>query len=118
MSAIAAATLVTCASSVVPARGSPQPQVVPDGVVAWEEGRIIYAGPRADWEGAVDTEFEDACAVPGFVDCHTHLPFVGWRDDEYEARLAGRSYRDLHGEGGIPRSARMLAASSDEEVLA
>jgi imidazolonepropionase len=45
-------------------------------------------------------------------------PFSGWRDDEFEARLAGATYRDQHGEGGIGRSARMLAEASDEDVLA
>jgi imidazolonepropionase len=57
--------------------------------------------------------------VPGFVDCHTHLPFVGWRADEFEARLSGRTYRDLQGGGGgIFRSSRLLAEATDEEVLA
>ncbi len=57
--------------------------------------------------------------APGFVDCHTHVPFFGWRADEFEARIAGRSYRDLHGGGGgIPRSARLLASATDDEVLA
>src|SRR5439155_26060343 len=59
------------------------------------------------------------CLAPGFVDCHVHLPFVGWRADEYEARLRGLSYRDLHGsDGGIYRSSRLLRDASDEEVLA
>ena len=57
--------------------------------------------------------------VPGFVDCHTHLPFFGWRADEDRARLSGERYEDIHGRsGGIFRSARMLAESSDEAVLA
>jgi imidazolonepropionase len=56
--------------------------------------------------------------VPGFVDCHTHLPFFGWRADEFQARLAGTTYRDLHGGGGIFRSARLLAQASDQEVMA
>lgn len=88
-------------------------------MLAWDpEGRVTYAGPSDAYEGVADGRFADAAVIPGFVDCHTHLPFVGWRDDEHEARLAGRSYRDLHGEGGIGRSARMLAEASDEEVLA
>ncbi|MGH2539588.1 MAG: imidazolonepropionase [Actinomycetota bacterium] len=95
---------------------------VTDGVgVAWDDdGTIAYAG-SADglpWEptiGAVDR----GCLVPGFVDCHTHLPFVGWRADEFEARLRGASYRDLHGQdGGMFRSARMFAEASDDRVLA
>jgi imidazolonepropionase len=52
------------------------------------------------------------------VDCHTHLPFFGWRADEYAARLAGTTYRDQHGEGGIYRSARLLTEASDDEVIA
>jgi imidazolonepropionase len=56
--------------------------------------------------------------VPGFVDCHTHLPFFGWRADEDAARLSGLRYETLHRqEGGIYRSARMLAEASDAEVL-
>ena len=34
------------------------------------------------------------------------------------ARQAGATYRDLHGGGGIYRSARLLANASDDEVLA
>jgi imidazolonepropionase len=88
-----------------------------DHAVAWEDGVISYVGPaegldrRAEW-------FEGCTIAPGFVDAHTHLPFVGWRADEFEARLSGVSYRELHGEGGIYRSARLLAEASDEDVLA
>jgi imidazolonepropionase len=86
-------------------------------VVAWEGDTIVYAGPPSGWEGQVDQEFEGCTVIPGFVDCHTHLPFVGWRDEEFEARLGGTTYRDQHGEGGIGRSARMLAEASDDQVL-
>jgi len=96
-------------------------EVVPDAAVAWDEdGLLTYAGP-ADGLPSDASEpevLEDALLVPGFVDCHTHLPFFGWRADEYAARLAGASYAGVQGEGGgIPRSARLLAAASDEEVL-
>ncbi|MCJ7709245.1 MAG: imidazolonepropionase, partial [Chloroflexi bacterium] len=85
------------------------------GALAWEDGIITYAGPA---EGSPVSEAAvPGAVVPGFVDCHTHLPFFGWREDEFAARLAGRSYRDLHGEGGISRSARMLTEASDEEIL-
>jgi imidazolonepropionase len=88
--------------------------------IAWEDGRIVYAGPveGLPWPSEHGST-ESGLIVPGFVDCHVHLPFFGWRSDEFEARLRGVSYRELHGEdGGIFRSARMLASASDEEVIA
>ncbi|HJV05309.1 MAG TPA: imidazolonepropionase [Actinomycetota bacterium] len=114
--AIGCAALLTCADAPSPIPARTEPALLHDAVVAWEDGRIVHAGPRSSWGGAVDEEHRGA-VLPGFVDCHTHLPFYGWRDDEFEARLRGRTYRDLHGEGGIARSARMLAEASDREVL-
>jgi imidazolonepropionase len=115
MPAVACSTLVTWPGG--PVRSPAAPQAIRDGVVAWEGDRVTFAGPRSGWEGSVDEELAGRAIVPGFVDCHTHLPFFGWRDDEYEARLGGRTYRDMHGTGGIPRSARMLQGASDDEVV-
>jgi imidazolonepropionase len=87
------------------------------GGLAWEDGLLTYAGAADGLRG--DAGSVSGAVIPGFVDCHTHLPFVGWRADEFEARLSGRTYRDLQGGGGgIYRSSRLLAAASDEEVLA
>jgi imidazolonepropionase len=94
--------------------------VIREGAVAWAEGRITFLGAADDLPGSAGEPevLERGTIVPGFVDAHTHLPFFGWRADEFEARLSGRTYGDQQGEGGgIPRSARMLAAASDEEVL-
>ncbi|HET9723743.1 MAG TPA: imidazolonepropionase [Actinomycetota bacterium] len=116
--AIAATTLVTPRGS-GPLRGSGAERAVQvhGGGIAWEEGVITYVGPAEGLPG--DPEWlEGRTITPGFVDCHTHLPFVGWRADEFEARLTGATYRDLHGGGGIYRSARLLASASDDEVLA
>ena len=60
------------------------------------------------------------CAVlPGLVDCHTHLPFAGWRAEEYERKVTGVPYEEIARlGGGIAASARALAAASDDDVLA
>ena len=112
---------VVAAAVVVPDGDRPSDRATTtEASVAWRDGRVVYVGP-ADGLPADAPEpdvFPGSTVVPGFVDGHTHLPFVGWRADEFEARLAGRSYRDLHGEGGIARSAAMLAAASDDEVIA
>src|SRR5215210_4157677 len=120
--AAVAATLAT-ARGPLPARsGAATASVISSGGVAWDDdGTIVFVGHADDlpWEPVSLGRVDEGTIVPGFVDCHVHLPFVGWRADEFEARLAGVSYRDLHGkEGGIFRSARMLADAGDEEVLA
>ena len=116
--AIRARALVT-AGGALPRRGGDlgRPDVVRDAVLAWDDGTITYAGPAAGRPDPPPAGEAVPAVFPGFVDAHTHVPFVGWRADEFEARLAGRSYRDLHGEGGISRSARMLSQASDDEVL-
>jgi len=120
--AAVAATLATAGGS-LPARGvAATAAVISPGGVAWDDdGTIIFVGPAEDlpWEPVSFGRVDEGTIVPGFVDCHVHLPFFGWRADEFEARLAGVSYRDLHGtEGGIFRSTKMLAEAGDEEVLA
>jgi imidazolonepropionase len=120
--AAVAATLAT-ARGPLPSRGiAATAAVISPGGVAWDDdGTIVFVGPAGDlpWEPVSLGSVDEGTIVPGFVDCHVHLPFIGWRADEFEARLAGVSYRDLHGkEGGIFRSARMLTEATDEEVLA
>jgi imidazolonepropionase len=120
--AAVAATLAT-ARGALPARGvAASAAVISPGGIAWDDdGTIVFVGAPDDlpWEPVSLGRVDEGTIVPGFVDCHVHLPFVGWRADEFEARLAGVSYRELHGqEGGIFRSSGMLARTADEEVLA
>jgi imidazolonepropionase len=104
-----------------PVRGASRLRSIEDAGVAWDEdGVIVYAGPAEGlpWPSTFGSR-DSGCIAPGFVDCHVHLPFFGWRADEFEARLSGASYRDVAGEGGgIARSSRLLAAASDDDVLA
>jgi imidazolonepropionase len=103
--------------------GGSQPAIEtrgPSGVAWDDDGTIVFVGPATDlpWEPTVGTP-DEGMLVPGFVDCHTHLPFAGWRADEFEARLRGVSYAELHGsEGGIYRSSAMFHEATDEDVLA
>ena len=89
-----------------------------EGVSVSCEGDRLAAVGQASASGAT-FDASGCTVVPGFVDPHTHLPFYGWRADEDAARLAGVRYETLHrDEGGIFRSARLLAEASDDEVLA
>src|SRR5204863_9848856 len=95
-----------------------------DAALAWRDGAITYAGPAADLPAELlpadpaGTHRVQGAVVPGFVDCHTHLPFFGWRADEFEARMSGQTYRDVQGRGGgILRSSRMLNGAGDDDVV-
>ena len=85
------------------------------GVVTVEDGVIVAL---EDDPGA-DRVIEAAAVLPGFVDCHTHLPFAGWRAEEYEQKVTGVPYEEIAQRGGgIASSARAFAEAGDAEVLA
>jgi imidazolonepropionase len=90
-------------------RLDPAPVVVANGRIA--------AFERDDDALRIDAS---GCAViPGLVDCHTHLPFAGWRAEEYELKVTGVAYEEIARRGGgIAASARAFAHASDDEVLA
>ncbi len=92
-------------------------QSLEPGGLSLEGGRITALEPSPRAELTVDAT---GCAViPGFVDCHTHLPFAGWRAGEYEQKLGGVPYEEIsRSGGGIRASARALAQATDEQVLA
>ncbi len=89
-----------------------------------EPGSLTIAAERIAGFGrspraAVQIDASGCAVIPGLVDCHTHLPFMGWREREYAQRIAGDSYQSIaRAGGGIRSSARALAQASDEQVLA
>jgi imidazolonepropionase len=92
-------------------------QTMDPGDVAARDGRIT--GLEADPIAEVTVDASGCAVLPGFVDCHTHLPFAGWRAGEYEQKLTGVPYEEIaRGGGGIAASARALREASDDEVLA
>ncbi len=91
-------------------------QTLEPGDLLIAEGKI--AGFEPDGDAAVQVDASGCAVIPGFVDCHTHLPFVGWRAWEYEQKIGGVPYEQISREGGgIASSARALAESSDQQVL-
>jgi len=98
---------------------------VPDAVVAGYRGRVVFAGPRSEWErqewqiqpGTVEL---DACGrgvVPGLVDPHNHLPFAGTREDEFHQKLLGVSYQEIAAKGGgIKGTVRKTREVTEQEL--
>lgn len=92
--------------------------------VTLQAGALATNGARiAAFDSDVSATRRIDCAgcaiVPGLVDCHTHLPFAGWRAEEYAMKVAGRPYEEIaRAGGGIASSARAFNETSDDDVLA
>jgi imidazolonepropionase len=99
-------------------------RVVSGAAVAARAGRIVYAGPQSEFAQAVrllpGARVVDAAGgtvVPGFVDAHTHLPFAGWRESEFDERLRGASYSEIAARGGgILSTVAATRAASREDL--
>ncbi|HVN77182.1 MAG TPA: imidazolonepropionase [Thermoanaerobaculaceae bacterium] len=96
-------------------------ELLPGAVVRCEESRIEFVGARSDHDSHFPppTERLDAdggTVVPGFVDPHTHLPFAGYREGEFDRRLAGESYAEIAAAGGgiVSTVASTRRATPDE----
>jgi imidazolonepropionase len=107
-----------------PGDGAPMLRLSRAGDQLLEPGAVVLDGDRIagfepDATAAVQVDAAGGAVVPGFVDCHTHLPFAGWRAGEYAQKVAGASYEEVaRAGGGIRSSARALAEAGDEKVLA
>jgi imidazolonepropionase len=93
--------------------------LIEDGAVAFEGGRITYAGPSAGAPAGEAIDAQGDLLTPGFVDPHTHLLFGGDRANEFALRLAGKSYLEIAQQGGGIRSTvTATRAAGDEDLLA
>jgi imidazolonepropionase len=96
---------------------------IPDAALVWEGETIAWAGARDDlpkaYRGAAALDAGGRLVIPGLVDCHTHLAFGGWRAEEFEQRILGRSYLDIAaGGGGIARTMRLTREAPQAELVA
>lgn len=77
---------------------------VPNAAIAWEDGLIKWVGKASELpEEYNEGEAMDArgnIVVPGLADCHTHLCFGGWRPNEFEMRIQGKTYLEIAKAGG------------------
>jgi len=59
-----------------------------------------------------------ACILPGFIDCHTHILYAQDRADEHAMRLQGHSYAEIHARGGgIQSSVRAVHAATEAQLI-
>src|ERR1700693_2111147 len=73
--------------------------LIGDGAVAIRDGRILLVGPTRDVRAGVQPraslDASGRVVMPGFVDPHTHLVWMGDRANEFEMRLAGASHPNI-----------------------
>ena len=115
------ARVLTLAGSEVPRRGEALADlgVIERGYVRVENGPIAAAGAGNRGGEAADETIDAGGRVlmPGFVDCHTHACWAGERFDEFEMKLAGRSYLEiLAAGGGIMSTVRAVRAASGDAL--
>jgi imidazolonepropionase len=93
--------------------------------VLCRDGRIAFVGSQEERRAALG-ELPDAdrldgrggTLIPGFVDPHTHLPWGGSREEEFAARLAGKTYQEIAAAGGGILSSVAATRRASEEELA
>ncbi|HVT05212.1 MAG TPA: imidazolonepropionase [Thermoanaerobaculia bacterium] len=97
----------------------------PDSVAVVDGEKFIFIGKESDLDRELRGRITDdldgggGTMLPGFVDTHTHLPFAGYREAEFNRRLQGETYSDIaRGGGGIASTVRSTRAASEEELTA
>ena len=81
--------------------------IIRQGALAARRGKIVWVGTTADLLTSVRpmafAKLIDAygkTVMPGLVDPHTHLVFVGSRENEFAMRIQGKTYQEIAAAGG------------------
>lgn len=80
--------------------------IIESGALLVEDGMVSSVGPARRVENlaaarrAEEIDATGCVVMPGFVDSHTHLVHGPPRLADYEARLEGRTYREIAADGG------------------
>ncbi len=82
-------------------------------IVAVTENDAVPACPP----GTEKFDAHGAFVTPGWVDCHTHLVFGGWRQHEIPLKLGGASYLDILQSGGGILDTVRRTREADEDAL-
>jgi imidazolonepropionase len=110
-----------------PRRGEDQRRVsrLRGAEVLCRDGRIAFVGDPGERRRlfgelpeAERLDGRGGTLIPGFVDPHTHLPWAGTREEEFAARLAGKTYQEIAAAGGgiLSTVASTRRAGEDELV--
>jgi len=119
--------LVTCRGPIPRRRTDLQDiGLLKNGCIASYHGEIVFVGDEEAYHREVELADNGICidsrgqiGLPGFVDPHTHLPFAGSREEEFNLRVQGYTYQELAEQGlGIQTTVNATRQASEEELLA
>lgn len=95
--------------------------LINNAALVFEDKRIVWTGIEqqlpAQFAAHESIDCGQRLVIPGLIDCHTHLCFGGWREDEFEMRLQGRSYQEIAAAGGGIRSTVAATRAESPEAL-
>ena len=99
--------------------------IIDDAAVASLNGKIVFLGSMEEFQREVSLtdaasliDARGKTVLPGFVDCHTHLPFAGDRDKEFLMRISGCSYEEIaRSGGGIKTTVSNTREASKEKLV-
>lgn len=122
--------LVTCRwENAFPKKGKDQSDIglIKNGAVVLNNDIIVFAGKQTGLKNFLSKEkikpdIEIDCAknvvMPGFIDSHSHFVFAGSRENEYEMKIAGRTYEEIaNAGGGIISTVKAVRKSSESQLL-
>ena len=97
--------------------------VIERAAIVVDHDRFSFVGRESELPQnlRVDDEVDarGATALPGFIDTHTHLPFAGYRESEFNRRLRGETYEQIAASGGgIVSTVRTTRTASEEDLVA
>ncbi len=96
--------------------------LIDSGAIAVRDGVILEVGESASlstrYAGELELDASSMIVMPGLIDPHTHLVWVGDRAAEFEQRLSGKSYMEIMADGGgIASTVRQVRQASLETLL-
>lgn len=82
-----------------------QLQIIPDGGIMISEGKIKMVGDFLELKNqsnpsTIEYLEEEYVALPGMIDVHTHICWMGSRANDYAMRLSGKTYLEIAATGG------------------
>ncbi len=101
-------------------------RILENACIGASRGKIRFIGTEKELDrlsrlekGGVEIDAAGCVALPGLVDPHTHLPFAGTRQDEFQLKLQGVSYQEIARRGGgIKGTVRKTRAIGLPELVA